>query len=47
MSVEKFIILPDVTCELNADLRKQYDIDVIFGEKFHGLGDFFKILLRF
>ena len=31
MSVEKFIILPDVTCELNADIRKQYDIDVILG----------------
>ena len=31
MSVEKFIILPDVTCELNADIRKQYDIDVVLG----------------
>ena len=31
MSVEKFIILPDVTCELNADIRKRYDIDVILG----------------
>lgn len=31
MRVEKFAILPDVTCDLNAEIREKYDIDVILG----------------
>ncbi len=28
---KQFVILPDVTCDLNAEIRKKYDIDVIYG----------------
>lgn len=31
MSMEKFVILPDVTCDLNAEIRKKYDIQIITG----------------
>lgn len=31
MSTEKFIILPDVTCELNGEIRKKYGIEVVLG----------------
>ncbi len=29
--MEKFIILPDVTCDLNSEIRAKYDIEVILG----------------
>ena len=29
--MEKFVILPDITCDLNADIRNKYDIDVVLG----------------
>ena len=28
---KKFVILPDVTCDLNSDMRKEFDIEVVFG----------------
>ncbi len=31
MNVEKFVILPDGTCDLNEEIRKKYNIDVIVG----------------
>ena len=31
MSTEKFVILPDGTCDLNADLREKYKIEVVLG----------------
>ena len=31
MGEERFVILPDVTCELNASIREEYGIDVILG----------------
>ena len=30
-NMEKFVILPDVTCELNGEIRAKYDIEVIHG----------------
>lgn len=31
MNSQKFVILPDVTCDLNAAIREEYDIEVILG----------------
>ena len=31
MREKKFVILPDVTCDLNAELRNKYNIDVVLG----------------
>ncbi len=31
MSEKKFVILPDVTCELSKELREKYDIEVVMG----------------
>ena len=31
MSIKKFVILPDITCDLNAVIRNKYDIDIVLG----------------
>lgn len=31
MNTQKFVILPDSTCDLHAETRKKYDIEVVFG----------------
>ena len=31
MDEKKFAILPDITCDLNAELREKYDIEIVWG----------------